>query len=64
MELLKNPIMAKVGVDVKGSLKNPKITLGEIRYADLYKPQKQGIVEKRALEMKRMVREALEKNVR
>ena len=64
VELLKNPIMAKVGVDVKGSLKNPKITLGEIRYADLYKPQKQGIVEKRALEMKRMVREALEKNVR
>ncbi len=64
VELLKNPIMAKVGVDVKGSLKNPKITLGEIRYADLYKPQKQGLVEKRALEMKRMVREALEKNVR
>ena len=64
VELLKNPVMAKVGVDIKGSLKNPKITLGEVRYADLYKPQKNGDVEKRALEMKRMVREALEKNVR
>lgn len=64
IELLKNPLMAKVGVDVKGSLSNPKITLGEVRYADLYKPEKQGVVEKRTLEMKRMIRQALENNVR
>lgn len=64
IELLKNPLMAKVGVDVRGTLKNPKITLGEVRYADLYKPQKQGAVEKETLELKRMIREALENNVR
>lgn len=64
VELLKNPLMAKVGVDVKGSLSSPKISLGEVRYADLYKPQKQGVVEKRTLELKRMIREALEANVR
>ena len=64
VELLKNPLMAKVGVDVQGSLSNPKISLGQVRYADLYKPEKQGVVEKQTLELKKMIREALEKNVR
>ena len=64
VELLKNPLMAKVGVDIKGSLSSPKITLGEVRYADLYKPEKQGVVEQRTLEMKKMIRQALENNVR
>lgn len=64
IELLKNPLLAKVGVDIKGSLSKPKISLGEVRYADLYRPEKQGVVEKRTLEMKRMIREALEANVR
>ena len=64
IELLKNPLLAKVGVDVRGTLKKPQITLGEVRYADLYKPDKRGEVEKRTLEMKRRVREALENNVR
>lgn len=64
VELLKNPLLAKVGVDVTGSLKNPKIALGQVRYADLYKPEKQGVVEKETLKMKQMIREALERNVR
>ena len=64
VELLKNPLLAKVGVDIRGSLQDPKITLGEVRYADLYKPTRRGEVEKRTLEMKRKVREALENNVR
>lgn len=64
VELLKNPIMAKVGVDVNGTLKSPKISLGEVRYADLYKPEKQGVVEKQTLRLKNMIREALEANVR
>lgn len=64
VELLKNPLLAKVGVDVRGTLSSPKITLGEVRYADLYRPERQGVVEKRTLEMKRMIKEALESNVR
>ena len=64
VELLKNPLMAKVGVDVQGSLSSPKISLGQVRYADLYKPEKQGVVEKQTLELKKMIREALERNVR
>lgn len=64
VELLKNPLMAKVGVDVKGPLSSPKISLGEVRYADLYRPEKQGVVEKRTLELKRMISDALERGVR
>ncbi|MBR0170504.1 MAG: AsmA family protein [Bacteroidales bacterium] len=64
IELLKNPLLAKVGVDIKGPLSKPKISLGEVRYADLYKPSKQGVVEKRTLELKNMIRKALEANVR
>ena len=64
IELLKNPLLAKVGVDIQGSLKSPKISLGQVRYADLYKPEKQGVVEKQTLELKQMIRQALENNVR
>ncbi len=64
VELLKNPLMAKVAVDVQGDLSKPKISLGQVRYADLYKPERQGVVEKQTLELKRMIRQALENNVR
>ena len=64
LELLKNPLLAKVGVDVKGSLKSPKISLGKVRYADLFRPKYQGVAEKKALEIKNKVRQALEANVR
>ena len=64
VELLKHPLLAKIGVDVKGSIDSPKITLGEVKYSDLYKPEKQGVVEKRTLEMKERIRRALEANVR
>ena len=64
LELLKNPLLAKVGVDVKGSILKPKISLGKVIYADLFKPKKQGVAEKKALEIKNKVRQALEANVR
>ena len=64
LELLKNPLLARVGVDVKGNLSNPKISLGEVRYADYYRPDKQGVVERQTLELKRQVKQALEAKVR
>ncbi len=64
LELLKNPLLVKVGVDVKGTLANPKISLGKVMYSDLFKPKKQGVAEKKALEIKSKVRKALEANVR
>ena len=64
LELLKNPLMAKVGVDIKGDLSSPKISLGQVKYADYYRPDKQGVVEKQTLELKKLVKQALEAKVR
>jgi hypothetical protein len=56
--------MAKVGVDIKGDLSSPKISLGQVKYADYYRPDKQGVVEKQTLELKKLVKQALEAKVR
>lgn len=64
LELLKNPLLAKVGVDVRGSIMDPKISLGKVIYADLFRPKKHGVAEKKAMEIKSKVRKALEANVR
>lgn len=64
LELLKNPLLARVGVDVKGSITKPKISLGKVIYADLFRPKRHGVAEKKALEIKNKVRQALEANVR
>ncbi len=64
IELLKNPLIVKVGVDIKGPLSDPSISLGSVRYGDFYKPEKVGAASKKALELKNMIRRELERNVR
>ncbi len=64
IELLKNPLLVKVGVDIKGSLSDPSISLGSVRYGDFYKPEKKGAATKKALELKAMIRKELERNVK
>ena len=64
LELLKCPLPVRLAVDVKGTIKKPKISLGKVRYAELFKPEKQNKVQERTLEIKKQVRQALERNVR
>lgn len=64
IELLKNPLIVQIGVDIKGSLSDPSISLGSVRYGDFYKPEKKGVATKKALELKNMIRRELERNVR
>ena len=64
IELLKNPLIVKVGIDIKGSLSDPSISLGSVRYGDFYKPEKKGAASKKALELKAMIRRELERNVK
>ena len=64
LELLKSPLLVRIGVDVRGDITNPKISLGKVLYADLYRPKYHGVAEKKALEIKNKVRQALEANVR
>lgn len=66
LELLKTPILLpqRLAVDVAGSLAKPKVTLGKVQYAELYKPEKRNDLQVRTLELKKMIREALEANVK
>lgn len=64
VELLECPLPVRLAVDVKGTLDDPKIALGTVKYAELYKPEKQNAAQARTLELKKMIRQALEANVR
>lgn len=64
LELLKSPLPVRLAVDVKGSIKKPKIELGKVQYAEMYKPEKQNQLQNRVLAIKKLVRESLEKNVK
>ena len=64
LELLKSPLPLRLAVDVKGDIKKPKISLGEVKYAELYKPEKQNQLQARILAVKKLVRESLEANVK
>lgn len=63
-ELIRCPLPMRLAVDVSGTLSEPKIALGKVQYAEMYKPEKRDDLQTRTLEIKRLVREALEKNVK
>lgn len=64
LELIKCPLPVRLAVDVNGKLQKPNIKLGSVQYADMYKPERRDELQSRTLELKRMVRQALEANVR
>lgn len=64
IEMLKSPLPVRLAVDVNGTLKSPNIKLGKVQYAEMYKPDKRNALQARTLEFKKMIREALEANVR
>ena len=63
-ELLKCPLPVRLAVDVTGTLDQPNIQLGPVKYAELFKPEKQNAVQARTLALKNIIRQALESNVR
>ncbi len=64
LELLHSPLPVRLAVDVGGNIKHPDISLGKVQYAELYKPEKQDQLQARTIEIKKLVRQALEANVR
>lgn len=64
VELLKSPLPVRLAVDVTGKLPKPNVSLGKVKYNELYNPEKTDAIKQRTLEIKKMVREALESNVR
>jgi hypothetical protein len=64
LELLKAPLPARLAIDVAGNISKPQISLGKLMYPDLYMPEPSNKLSARTLEIKQMVRQALEANVK
>ncbi len=64
LELLKCPLPARLAIDVAGNISKPQISLGKLMYPDLYMPEPSNKLSARTLEIKNLVRQALEANVK
>lgn len=59
-----NPVLLRVGVDVKGTLGNLQIIPTGRKYKDLYRPERQNVVMQRTLTLKQLISDSLKKNVK
>lgn len=64
LEILKSPLPMRLAVDVQGVMPKLNFKLGEVKYAELYKPEKQNEVQKRTMALKKMIQQSLERNVK
>ena len=64
LELLKSPLPMRLAVDINGVMPKLNFKLGKVKYAELYKPQKQNAVAQRTMALKNMIRQSLERNVK
>lgn len=54
----------RLGLEMQGSLNNPKFKLVECKYKTLFRPAKRGEVDARTLELKKKISDALKANVK
>ena len=64
IELLKSPLPARLAVDINGVMPKLNFKLGKVKYAELYKPERQNAVQQRTMALKNMIRQSLERNVK
>mgnify|MGYP003302145534 CR=1 FL=1 len=58
------PLPVRLGLDVKGTFDDLKFDLVPCKYKALYKPEKQGAVEKQTLALKKIISDSLKDNVK
>ena len=64
ISLIHNPILPiRLGLDITGSIDDMKFRLGDCRYADLYRPASQKVVETSQLSLRELIRTALKNNI-
>jgi len=63
ISVVDSPLPFRLGVDVKGTLDKMKILPVKCRYANLYRPSQRREIDTRQLEIRKMIRDALTKNV-
>ncbi len=64
ISVVDSPLPTRLGLNVQGKLGNLKYTLVPCEYAYLFRPEKQKLVEKRTLELKKLISDALKANVK
>ena len=58
------PLPTRLGLDIKGTFDDLKFNLVPCKYKALYKPEKQGAVEKQTLSLKKIISDSLKDNVK
>lgn len=63
ISVTESPLPIKIGVDVKGTMDKMKITPVACKYANLYRPVQRREIDTKQLEIRKMIRDALRKEV-
>ena len=58
------PLPVRLGLDVSGTLDDMSFKLVPCKYAHLYNPKKQNVVQERTLQLKKIISDALKSNVK
>jgi hypothetical protein len=64
VSIVDSPLPIKLGVDLKGNVDDMSVNLAKCRYAEFYRPTTQRAVERKQLELRAMIREALTRNLK
>ncbi len=59
VSIVDSPLPVKLGVDLKGNMDDMSVNLAKCRYAEFYRPTTRREVERKQLELRQLIREAL-----
>jgi hypothetical protein len=64
ISVVKTPLPIRLGLNIKGAMDNLKFRLVRCKYAKLYRPERQNVVNSKTLELKNLIFDSLKANVR
>jgi hypothetical protein len=64
VSIVDSPLPIKLGVDLKGNLDDMSVDLVKCKYAEYYRPTSRRSVERKQLELRKLIREALTRKVK
>jgi hypothetical protein len=64
VSIVDSPLPVRLGVDISGDMEDLDISLAKCRYAEYFKPEARKVVERKQLELRKLIREALTRKVR
>ncbi|KPL12533.1 MAG: hypothetical protein AMS26_17285 [Bacteroides sp. SM23_62] len=64
VSIVESPLPVRLGVDIKGNMDDIDVSLAKCRYAEYFRPASRREVEKKKLELRKIIREALTRKVK